>query len=228
MTAKTVDIHISCIAIRSITSIFTLSITYTGIHITNPSLVHPFLNGKVEYGFFFTIINTSNTGIVRLTVISANLFHHIGRQVLQTGLYITAKEFLTIHQQLGNGLTIQLHITIIIHFCTWNLTYQFFQCSTFGSTISRCIVTQSITRYSYRRSFGSNHRFTQHHRICTQSNFSYIYCGFGRSKLHFLHIRSIAYKRNFQHIFTRTGFKTESTVVVCHITRRHCTVGQRK
>ena len=126
MTRETVDIGIQRIAVFC---------TCSGIQVTNPSLVHTFLYLNIKNGFFFTVINTGNTGVVRLSVVSIDLVNHICRQVLQTGLHITTEEFLTVHQEFLDFLTVQLHITVIVHFCTWNLLYQFFQCSAFRSTV---------------------------------------------------------------------------------------------
>ena len=122
MTGKTINIGTSRIAFFC---------SNTTIDISDPTLIHSFLHFQVEHSFFFTIVNTSNTGIVRLSIVSIDFINHIDRQVLQTSLHITAKEFLSINKKLFHFLTIDFHITVIIHFSTRNLLDQFFQHGTF-------------------------------------------------------------------------------------------------
>ena len=206
----------------------TVFCTQSTTEVTNPTLVHTLLYGQVEHGFFFTIVDTCNTGIIRLTVVSTNLFNHVYRQVLQTGLNIATKEFLTIDHQFLDFLTIDLHVTVIVYFGTRQLLYQFFQHSTFRSTVSRCIVTQCIARNGYLRSFCGNYRFLQHDSICSQCNLTHVQSWLGTRQLILFHIVEVTYIRYLQHILTRTNIQAEVTVRVCHITHSHGAVRQRQ
>ena len=156
MAGKTVDIG---------TGRITLLRTQSAIQVTHPSLVHTLLHGEVEHGFFFTVVNAGNTGIVRLSVVSIDFVHHVHRQVLETGLHVATEEFLAVHQQLLHFLTVDFHITFIVHFGTRQFLHQFFQSGSFRRTVSRGIVSQGIARHGYLRSFRCNYRLLQHDGI---------------------------------------------------------------
>ena len=219
---------IACETVHITTGRITVFGTQSTIEVTYPTLVHTFLHGQVEHCFFFTIIDTSNTSIIRLTIVSTNLINHIYRQVLQTSLDITTKEFLTIDHQFLDFLTVDLHITVIVHFGTWQLLYQFFQHGTFRSTVSRSIVPQSIPRYGNLRSLCRNCRLTQHDSIRRQCNLTHIQCRLCTCQTILLHISKVSHERNFQHIFARFDRQTESTIIIGHITGSHGAIRQRE
>ena len=107
---------IACETVHITTGRITVFGTQSTIEVTYPTLVHTFLYSQVKHCFFFTIIDTSNTSIIRLTIVSTNLINHIHRQVLQTSLDITTKELLTIDHQFLDFLTVDLHITVIVNY----------------------------------------------------------------------------------------------------------------
>ena len=217
MTSKTVDVSTGCIAVFC---------TDTTIDITYPTLVHTLLHGQVEHGFFFTIVDTGDAGIVRLTIVCIDFLNHVYRKVLQTGFHVSTEEFFTVHHQLLDFLTVDLHITVIVHFGTRQFLHQFFQHGTFRSTIGRCIITQCITRNGYLRSFCGNHGFAQHDGIRRQGNLADIQGRFRSGQLILLFVRKITHERHLQYILTRTSRQAEVTTIIGHITYHHRTIGQ--
>ena len=219
MTGKTADTCIGRISVFGSSS---------GIQVSNPTLVHPLLDGQVQHHFFFTIVDTCNTGIIGLSFIRIDFFNHADRQILQTRLHITAKEFLAINQNPLDLLTIHLYITIVVHLGTRKFLHQFFQHGTFRRTISCRIISQSIARYRHLCRFGSNHGFSQQDSIGSQRDFTQIQGRLGCGKLELFGISKVTNKRNLQYILSRTGRQAELPVKIRSLSGHHTTVWQRQ
>ena len=116
MSTKTVYIGIGRITVFR---------TQSTIQVPKPTLIHTFLYRQIKYGFLFTIINTFYTCIIRLSIIRIDSFNHAYRQILQSGLYITTKEFFSIHHDFFHFLAINFHVSVIINFSTWKFLDQF-------------------------------------------------------------------------------------------------------
>ena len=170
--------------------------SYVEVH--QPTLVHTLLHGKVEYSFFFTIVDTGQASSIRLLVVSLDAVDHFYRQVLQTCSYVATKEFLTAYQELAYLLTIDFNVTAIINFCTRKLTHQFFEHSTLWCTISSCVIQQCIFRYLYLSSFSSYHGFFQHNGIGFQCNSTDVSFSFVGSEFQWQNLCFKTYIRKFQ------------------------------
>ena len=126
------------------------------IHITEPSLIHSFLDSQVKHCLFFTIVNTCHTRHIRLFVIGTHLVNDIHRQVLHGNIRIVGKEFLTVYHNFLDFLSIDGNRSVFIDFRTRQLLHQFFQCRTFRYTIGGTVIYQCILGSSHFRSLSND------------------------------------------------------------------------
>ena len=140
-------------------------ITNCEVSITKKSLVHAWLDTKVEDSTFITIVNTSHTSHIRLLIISPYLLNDRCREVLQGSLGITCHKLLTINLDLLYLLTIDGDLTIFINLCTWQTLYEFLNNRTLWSAIGSSIIYKGIFLYNKLLSHALSHNFLQHHGI---------------------------------------------------------------
>ena len=122
------------------TSKDTTAITMTGscrqVGIHHISFIHTPLDTEVQHGLLLTIVDTTDTGKVTLLVISPHPLNDRRRQVFHCRLRVTRHELLTVNQDFLHFLTIDGHLTSVIHLCARQFTHQFLYDRSFWGTIS--------------------------------------------------------------------------------------------
>ncbi|EJX05576.1 hypothetical protein EVA_06314 [gut metagenome] len=102
-----------------------IAISY--VDIRNPRFLHGAFSRNIEYGRFFSIVNTRLFGIFTLLVIRLDFAHQVGRQILHSCLRVALEEVLTVNEKLLNRLAIPLNGTVVTDFNTGQLLNQCFQ-----------------------------------------------------------------------------------------------------
>ena len=87
-------------------------ISYAGIHLTELSLTHTLFGYDVDSLVTLAIVHTRELGLVAQLVEYLNAVYRLGRQRLDSGAYILAKELLAIDKNLLDGFTLCLYCSV--------------------------------------------------------------------------------------------------------------------
>ena len=93
------------------------------VDVSHRTAVHAGTQTEVDDRLLVTVVDTSNTSQVTLLVVSPDALHNVGGQILQGGLSVA--ELLTVDAHLGDRLTINLDITVIVDLGTRQSLHQF-------------------------------------------------------------------------------------------------------
>ena len=118
--------------------------TCSDIGIEHHTLIHARFNTKVEHGFLFTVINTTDTSQITFLIVSLNAFDDVGRQVLHGCLCIACHKLLTINHDFFHFLTVDGNFSVIRNLCARQSLHQLFHDRAFRSTESCCIIYKGI------------------------------------------------------------------------------------
>ena len=132
------------------------------VEVRHPRLVQFALGRDVEHGSLFTVVDTRLFGVIALLVVSLNLAHEFGGQVLHSRFGIALEEVLTIDQELLHGLTIPLNRTIIAYFDAWQLLNERLQGRTCWHAVGRSWEHRCVVLLFYTWRCGRNRSCTQH------------------------------------------------------------------
>ena len=143
----------------------TLLSTDSEVDIGHDTMIHAFLDAKVEHGLFLTILNARDTGQITLLVIGTDALNDIRGQVLQSCLRITRHELLTVDEDLLHLLAIDLDGSIIAHLSTREALHEFLNDGSLGGAIRTGIIYKGVGLEGHLRGMGSDGGTFQHNRI---------------------------------------------------------------
>ena len=99
--------------------------TVTGLHGAEPSVFHPFLYGKVDYGLVLAVIYARKTRQVALAVHYLEFVDHVDRQIFRRHFGIVGEEFLAVDKDFCNFLTVGGDFSVGVHFHSGKSLEQF-------------------------------------------------------------------------------------------------------
>ena len=112
-----------------------------------------FLQTEIDDTLRLIIFKPREFSHFALLINNLNLLNHICRDILRSGLYVIAKEFLTIDAHTLNLLTIDGHITLFVHLYAIHLLEQFLYCGGFSHLVGSGVVFDGITLDGHLRCF---------------------------------------------------------------------------
>ena len=86
------------------TSLITVIGAVTCRYVSEPAVVHVFLDGQVDHGLVFAVIDSGETRGLALAVDHLNLLDHVRGEILRRHLRIVGKKLLAVDQDLGDSL----------------------------------------------------------------------------------------------------------------------------
>ena len=204
--------------------------THSKVKLIDPTILHTLLDGKVEYCFLLTVVDTSDTCKVALTLIRLDAVDDVSVEVLHCHLRVVEEEFLTVNENLVDALAVNLHVTVIVNFRSWKTLNEFFKSRTSRYSVGRSVIDQRVARNLHLCSICSNLCLLEHHSVSLQGDVSHIdilLLLLGQVK--WQNSCLITNVRNFESIFPflyTFYFKCTQSRCSCTIHKR--TVGQRQ
>ena len=144
--------------------------TVGAIDVAYPSLLHAFLDSKVEHGFLLAIINAGDAAVVALLVVGFEFLDELRRQVLHCHLRVVLEELLAIDHNLGDALAVYLDVAIIVNFCSGQFLDEFVQHRAFGQAVGIGIEDEGIGTHLHLSQLCRHLGFLQHLAVLLHGN----------------------------------------------------------
>ena len=132
-----------------------------GKGITEPSLLHSWLDGQVDHGFFIPVIESGHPCHIAQAVQHLYFFHHFRRQVFGSYFRVVGEEFFSVYQYFLDFFSIDGNLSFAVNFHAGHLFQQVFQDSPFGCLVRVGVIFDRVVADDHFRSLADHDGFTQ-------------------------------------------------------------------
>ena len=132
------------------------------VEVAYPSFLHALLDGEVEHGLLFAVVDAGDAGVVALLVVGLELLDELGGQVLQRHLRVVLEVFLAIDHDFGDALAVYLDGAVVVYFCSGKLLDEFLEHGALGQAVGIGIEDEGVGLHLHLSQLGRHLSFLQH------------------------------------------------------------------
>ena len=140
-----------------------------GLDRAEPSVLHPFLHGEVDYGLVLAVIHAGEAGQVAFAVNYLQLVDHVDRQVLRGHLGVVGEEFLAVDEDFGHLLAVGGYFAVGIHFDARQTLEEVLHHGVGLCLVGVGVVFDGVLHHLYRSFHAYHGGFLKHHRAFAQA-----------------------------------------------------------
>ena len=147
--------------------------TIGAFDIALPALAHSLLDGQVQHGLLFAVVDAGDAGVVALAVVGLDLTDHIGLNVLQRHLRVVAEELLLVDQDFLYLLAVDLDGALLGDFSAGELLQQRLEIGTGRDAEGVGIIYKGVGLHLHLRSLRRHQRLAHELRVVLQRDLSH-------------------------------------------------------